>query len=86
MKLKVFLVGIIGFVGIVIMLLTGTLAPILLVIKSFVMFILNFLFGIFLIWGGGQVLLLLWMRLDKVRKKFLKPKAKKKIIGTRFNP
>lgn len=86
MKLKLFLVGIIGFVGTVIMLLTGTLVPILLVIKSFVMFILNFLFGIFLIWGGGQIILLLWVRLEKFRKKFQKPKYKKKIIGTRLNP
>lgn len=69
MKLKLFLIFIIIFVTVSILLLTGTMVSFLLVIKSFVMFLLNFIFGVLLIFLGGNSLLFAWNFIAKKLRK-----------------
>ena len=76
MKLKLFLVGVIAFVALSILLMTGTIADFLTVVKSFVIFLINFVIGIILIAVGGHLLLFLW---NKIARVVFKKKRVKKI-------
>lgn len=68
MKLKFFLVGIIVFVAVILVVVTGKLAPLLLVLQSFFLFVLQFIAGLFAIWVIGQTGLYVWTRFATKRR------------------
>lgn len=68
MKLRLFLVGIIVFVAVVLVSITGQIVPLLLVLKSFFFFLLQFIAGLFAIWVLGQGGLYFWMKFETKRK------------------
>ncbi len=78
MNLKLFLIFIMGFVFTTIMLLTGTIVPFLLVIKSFLFFVGQLIILLFLIWLFGNGLLFALAKWKEIRERKKKEKKLKK--------
>ncbi|MBI3313037.1 MAG: hypothetical protein HYZ83_02240 [Candidatus Omnitrophica bacterium] len=68
MKLKLFLFGVIGFVAVTLVLITGKIVPLLMVLQSFFFFVMQFVLGLLGIWAIGQGGLFLWMKFEKKRR------------------